>query len=605
MAYSRVIYINNRAFTNEVQDCSFTWDQNGCNDASLKIATAMFDDFRDIKLGSKVDIRYDSDSSTRWWLGMVVEMTTDLDSGLTIKAKGLRTRLSQTVPTGRFGALVPTKDPTDLTAVAETNEDATLPTATYQYRVTAVDEEGETWSATIADGQYGTTGGYEAAYCDITLGEQVNLAWKAAQGATAYRIYRTTTTFAEAVYFETSELTFSDDGNTEGTSRAFPFADSAAATARTPTIEATDVRSVARYIIETYLPTGLEYDADNVTAGADVDLDDYDLTDSSANLQDVLSALADIVGNTHWWVDEDGAVHFTELSEAVDRTYTVQLEGAVSVDETDILKNITRTVTQDSVTTVKVEGEEDFEDEDKGIGNIEWDFDTPLPLLPGSIARSDTADHRVYSVALPPTPPKITSTDRTFLDSYATLADWLADFPNLRWFWSSKDWLSDAQITRFLTGLKNRIDRILTANADPPEGWLRDDVVGSLEARGSIVRHVAGVKTALTAGQAALNWMLRLVPNPESWSIGVERITTIIRPGRGKIRIETPSGDRYDLEVQNVQYFFDEVVTADIAAGTKIYTPEEQEQDEKQVAKRVAHRRVYPNTWAPYRGGSA
>ncbi len=596
MAYTREITIDGADLSDVVDGISFGWDQKGCSSASLQITSAEFDDDFGIGQGDRVIISYTSGDP--WWTGVVSGMGWTLTSGMSIECIGTRSKLEQSIPTGRFGTLVETGQPGDATATEAVNVLATLLADTYWYAITSIDEDGESWAGTPDAGQtQGTVGGVPYSEVVVATEEEVGLAWTAAQGATAYRIYRVTSpnafTLANGcVYFETSENAFTDDGNSPGTLIDFPFSVEGDATSTTPTIAATDIRSVMRHLLDTYGDDEVSYLSSQIVDGDDEDLDDYDLTNSEATLSDVLDALMLLHGDGHWWVDEDRKIRYEDRDVSVAYTFKVY-EGAASPTDTNVVVGLTRTKNHDGVTLVKVEGEEDYEDVDNERGDFQWATDRPGTL--DNRVVSITNDHRVISIAVDKDSPKITPETRVFFDGYANLTAWLAAFPQLSWVYQAKDKLSDAFLARYFRAIN---EKIRDDEAPFDKVW---GVFDGNRGRRPWFQHVPGpgITTTAAGGQLASNFMARTVPNPEQWSMELDLVDTLIKPGRGIIRLTSPGGERFDLEVHEVSYEFGETVTASITAGDKIVKPQEEDRAIRKAQHREASRRRYKNVWYP------
>jgi hypothetical protein len=104
--------------------------------------------------------------------------------------------------------------PTGLVAVGS-GSGGTLASATYYYKVTALNGSGE------------TVGSSEASYVATGSTSSISLSWTAVPGATSYKIYRGTTTGAENHYFVSTVASFVDTGSSAGTAGAIPVSNTA------------------------------------------------------------------------------------------------------------------------------------------------------------------------------------------------------------------------------------------------------------------------------------------------------------------------------------------------------------------------------------------
>jgi len=583
MSYSRTITIGGVDYSNEVNSCNFSWvKEGGCESATLAIQAAPFDNFLGIEIGDIVRIYYEA--GVPWWWGVVADLETSLDSGLVVQCSGGKLLLGEVFPVERFGDDVDVEAPTGLTYLV-TETGGQLAAATYTYRVSSVDEDGETLcSDPVSAAVVGSTG-------------IVDLSWDKVENATGYRVYRGTAN--PYAYWETSEITFQDDGSSSGTTiAALPAADTAA----TPSVAATDVDAAVTYLLANYLArTGLS--AGSVTAGGSQDLDDYDLRDGSATLLDVLSGLADIVGDTVWGVDQNGAVYFVPLVTSVTQTYIIGLEGT----HTDLVKSASRHRTRDGVSTVRVVGEDDLEDENndaKVAANVSGSDDWPAAsttIGKGYWRHSNFG----FPQRLANTTQEVSESASFFTSAYASVSTGLATCPELiavkrvalRWNGASYDThvpFSSATLVRLLQGINQRIRkvRVLRENArgDGDNGTRRHPAI----------KYIAGVKTAALAKLASINLTLKYTLVPDRWVITVEGLTQLIRPGRDVLRITTQEGTRYDLAVQDVSYEFESAVVATITAGDAAYDEKEEQADMAKIVRTLAARTKSLGAWTPH-----
>ena len=608
MAYSRYIYINGRRYDTVIDTCTFSWDDKvGCVDGSLHIPSARFDNFMNIDIGDIVDIRYSAAVSTRWWLGTVAELSTSLTGGLTVSLIGMHSFLSEVRPTGRFGSDVTTDTPANESSAVDTGA-GTLAAGAYDYRIASLDDDGETFATALVEETL--TGSTNA----------VTLTWDTATGANGYRVYRKIDA-GSWVYFDVSELTFVDDGTATGTaSAAGPLIDGVdTETSTTPTIAATDVESVVNYLLNTFLPP--ELSKGTVNTGSAETLDDYDLTNSTATLKEVLFALAEIVGDVVTGVDEDGAVFFVAEATGVpgNNIFTVgEASGLGSV------MNVVRRKSRDGVSFVKVEGEEDLEDPDQTDGEVTFltasdefaDWETLNPN------KKWYEDHRRFGLninarngiaiwgsidALPVISPETIEFFKVgaSMVTVASIENYFYLCPYLWWMYNqiSNGKLSNPWIARVLGVINSRIQQVKDSRSDTNPDY--DGAVTSIRSisfeRGKIVtKEVPGVVTSTLAGQAAANMMLEFTPNPSVWTISLVNVTALLEPGREKVKIRSIGGPWYTLPFRSVSYSFEDVAYATITAGDREYDEASENEDQKKAVQSLSNRRENAVIWRPY-----
>lgn len=610
MSYERYIYIGGYNYARMIESCSFSWDsRGGCSTASMSIPKAAFDQFFRIDIDDIVDIRFGSSSSTRWWQGIVTELTTTLDGGLSISATGLNIWLDEAYPTGRFGLLVETEPPTELDSEVD-SDGGSLAAGTYTYTVTSIDAAGETLPC---------TGVPETVTGDANA---VTLTWTAAQGATGYRVYRNNT-----VYWDVSDTTFTDDGNSDGVSGSAPVT----ATSTVPTIADTKVSDVVEYLLDTFLPSGLT--KGDVTAGTETDLDDYDLTGSTASLKSVLYALADIVGDTLVIVDEDAKVHFVPRSTDIEYRHKFgDARGywlSVSSRDANFIQSASRTITRDGISTVKVDGEETFEDEDQNTGDSTDPREEFQDRLKFTLADTYNISGKYYedarfhdmsiyidrgieiwgSLGAVPLVSPATSDffltggvrkDIPDLENYFYLCPFLYRIWRMYEFtWS---YPPTSMLTKWLTEINRRIKQIKIDRALVVDGYDGPSTAKACTRMrpNVLVKTLPGVKTERTAALAAANLMLKYVPNPERWSIVMINNTTLMKPGLGMYRLTTKTGTKYDLNINSVNYSFDENVVATLELGDEDYTVEAEQAEQSRVVKRASARKARVGIWRPH-----
>lgn len=585
-AYIRKIVVGNQTLTTIIDGCSFTWGMNGCENCTLTIGSADFDDFMDVEIGDDIQIYYSS--TERFWRGIVVELSSNFD-GLTIQGVGTKTYLAEAFPSGRFGNAFALGEPTNGAATVGASGDAAnaLADGTYSFMITAVDEEGgESWT-----GSWGTGGsdGFGRTYGSATvddpddLGKKVTVTWTAAANAVGYRVYWVFNTYSFTLsqgcqVIDVGSTTFTLYGNTTGEPADLPFDNEADVTGVAPTIADADLESIINYLLDNHLP-------DTITKGAvdledlNEDIDDFDLRQGSDDLQKILDALVDLAGECQWYVDEDNQIHFTKL--ATDYSYTFVVKSSdLTINEVDVPVDISRSRTRDGVTQVKIEGAEQLADENVGQGTLSWSREIVTGYWWNEI--TSTGGYSAHSTSIPAGATTIVPT-RAFIDGYATLADWLAVFPNQRWVYIAKDSLSDSQLTTYLTRLRD-VGQAQTYTTNGPRPRM-------------VTKKMPGIRTALAAGIVGNNFLLKYVPNPETWAISLERITRVYRPGTIMVRVKSNRGKYYKVRVKGASYSFDSTPNVIIDAGDLVYDPYVEQADILEVVRALSMRKSYPTVW--------
>jgi hypothetical protein len=617
--YARKIEIGDRNFTSKVNTCSFNWDRlGGCKNASLTIEEAAFDDFMDIDIGDKVEIMYGTSSASRWWIGAVAELETSLPTGLSVQCIGLFVLMEDIKVIGRFGSEVETKAVLGLASSVD-DSSGELTAATYKYQVTTTDGKGETLVGLVEEA------GDD--YVEDTVTGSTNtitISWDAAQGAQGYRVYRTADAESTWVYFDVSDLSFEDDGTTTGTETDGP---PDTATSWVPTIEDFDVDDVVKYLLTNFLPSDLSYEAADITSGATVELDDYDLMNGDATLLDVISTLADIAGDTAWGVDEDGKVYFKPGDDDYTTGHTLKV-GKEATGFATYVKGASRRKTRDGVSNVKIEGEPALDDGSVNAGetltiNFAELFGNDLPIenddyvnifygpvtsgLPGgttgggviNVFFNSEAGLNIYgtAAAIPLFDPATVDYFKTG-GELKTEEDMEDDFflaPCLYdvWILLHKDKLHiDVLATRVLRQVNLQIDAFKRKNSSRFDGSFRGR---------EILRYSPGIKTADLATMAAMSSLERWGTAPDTWNISLDEVTELLIPGQGGIRLYTQGGKRYDLAVQSVSYTFGESTHASISAGDREYTPEEELKDVSKAVAKISRHKPLHQKWIPYR----
>lgn len=587
MSYERRILIGDIDYSHRIDTATFSWVRDGgCDTATLHVADIPFDLFDEIGINDIVEIRYGTAASTCWWYGLVHDLETQLPFGLTILCVGAKLKLGEIYPLGRYGTDVDVITPTGLTyLVYETAGE--LAAGSYTYRVSAIDDEGETLaSSTVLATVVGSTG-------------RVALSWAAVKGASGYRVYRGTAN--PFTYWQTSEIIFEDDGTSAGTSIAtVPASDTATA----PTISSAFVDDALTDLLTTYLPEDLSIG--DITAGDEFELDDYDLGDGSGTLLDVLGALSDIVGDVVWGVDENGEVYF--VPEAVDYTKAYPITTGERLTA-DVITAATRRRSRDGVTAVRVVGEDDLSDglrEAEIATTIDPADDWPDA---GSIAGKGyvrTLNYRFGSKIGSDT--GLLTEDNTQLTAaYASVSTQVALVPELAALkrvalkydsdtgaYVAKAPYTDAIIAKQIARINDRIRQVKSLRGKSRA------VFENMERRRQVLRYLPGVKTPGLARIAASNFTNKYAPVADRWSVTIMGLTELIKPGIDMLRITTPFGESYDLAVQSANYQFDDVVICSLELGIPELDPDDEAAEEAKVVRRTASKEANRNTYFPY-----
>lgn len=614
VTYARYIYIGGRRFDTRIKTCSFSYDDTiGCNTCSLTIPTSVFDDFLGIEYGDKIDIRYGSAKSSRWWLGTVTSLRTDLTGGITIQGAGMYTFLDAVRPHGRFGYLVETQAPDNVTA-SGASTGGTIPAGTYDYKVSSVDALGE------------TTADHSATVVLTGATSSVSVSWDAAQGAKGYRLYRKKSTDVNWVYWTVSETTFIDTNGTTGTTTA---GSPVTSTATSPTIAAVDVDSVVDHLLDTFLPEELTKGTVS-SAGANVDLDDYDLEETSGTLREVLQTLAKIAGDVICYVDAQGAVHFVDRGNPDEDTIPNAHKFTVGRSGGDLIGSVSsasREQTADGLSQQLVTGEDALHDPDQNEGDFEDDSaeediitdDGTIKVNPkylrlgymfmtvGSTRTVQDIWGDVKSIPFisPVTKYFFLNSDNTRRDvtTDTELRKMLQTFPGLyKMYRGSRQTahLNDEMITAVLDFFNRIIARITGNRYDSPVDY---DDTGARQPAASMPRfgidYLPGVKTQRLATTAAMNALQKKPLLSDKFSIGISDVTQLVIPGVDIIQFTTRRGVTYKLRVTSADYSLTDERHVTLNCGDEPYRPdEEHERLVKQVA-RLSERSHSVGIWRP------
>jgi len=610
--YNRKIYINGRQYQTKITSCNFAWnDDVGCVDASLEIPAAAFDDFLDMEYGDKVDIRYGSAKSTRWWGGTISEITSGIGKGLSIHCNGFYTLLDEIRPTGRFGYLVTTATPANLVA-SDSSTGGTIPAGTYDYKVTSVDAKGET-AASSAD-QVILTGSTSS----------VEVSWDAAQGATGYRLYRKKSTDSDWVYWTVSETTFTDTNGTTGTTISAP---PSATTATEATIADNDIESVVNYLLDTFLTDDLS--KGTVDVGGDVDLDDYDLTNSSGSLREVLQTLAKIAGDAMSYVDEYGAVHFTLRGDPETDSVPNKHKFVVGKSGGELIgsvANAARKKTKDGSPTVIVEGEDALSDEDQADadlaaddisdiddGTIHVNLQDYLIAKRWVLGANPIAAKQLYG-NVQDVPFLSPVSKNFFLEndnvtrksiSSGDLKKYMQIFPALWKLYRGYQWPANATenftiavivyCNRQLAKMKGiRYDVEVTY--DDTDTDIR---LASTSRLRPLEVYAPGVKTWRTSMMVAGRETIQKPAMIDSWSIDIESVTQVVRPGLDIIQFTSRKGSTYKLRVSSASYSFDDDPSVTLQCGDKETNPDQENEMLKKKVTKIGERNAFKGVWRP------
>ena len=469
----------------------------------------------------------------------------------------------------------------------------------------AYGEEYEVWEVgystyrLLENGKKGTSVGITSADKKITV------TWVAGTNATGYRVYlnKLVTTPVDADFtsaggmlrFDVVGTSWVYDGSQSGDAEDFPFNVAADATALTATIANTEIEDIVDYFFDNILPSDISKGTVDIGAlNEDVEFMDY--RESGDSLDEVLDGLVALAGDVHWWVDEDNAIHFTELDATILTTFTLGKVTGDLQEDSDVLATLSRTESADGISHVKVEGEVEFEGgEDNCRKGVTWANGTKI-LVVGGGRNPRTGDPRFHSVA-PLETGTVTipiNSTKTFITDYANLAAWLADFPNQEWIYTvtTQATASDAFIARYLNKLA---ERTFLQTGDT---FTRTKII---KARIGSLR-VPGATSVTDAGKAAANWLLRRSVNPVVWNLGIEVMATLYKPGEGLIRIVTDQAVQYDLEIRKITYTFGESVFAIFQCGDDEIPPEKEDRNDRRAFKRLTHSKRIPHSWQTFNG---
>lgn len=610
--YVRKIFINDVEFTDSVNALSFSWTPQGCDKATLDIASAAFDETFGIDQEQDVDLRYGSSTDDRWWRGIVDELETSIDGGLTIQCTGTKTFLSEVFPTGRFGTDVATTEPLDILLTEGTADTGAsgAPETEHVILVTAIDAEGETHAGERADGQAGGQVTEPAQYATITpsaANKKITVSWtESTNGATGYNVYINPASDGPVgpqellsangmIVFSVVGTSFVIDGSKTGEGKDFPFPQAFDdATAIVPTIDDTEIEDVVGYLFDTFLP-------DEITKGTvdigtlNVNLDYFDLQESSADFQKVLDSLVAIAGDVQWYVDEDNTIHFKEKSTTIlsNGKFVIKDVGAVLSTTSNSLVGASKRQTRDGITHVKVVGTEILEqgkDASSTDLGVTWDSTT----VPTTITRSwmtATKDPRVISLAQQAGTSIPSTANLTWMNTFGSLQTWLDAFPNQRALWLTRTELdAEGRLTNMLASMRiyslRRGGNVLRAFSRPRV----------------VTRQFAGTRTVRTALVAVMNWVTRKSPNPIRWTLIVESLDSdmLFIPGQGNVRLTTQQGTRYEIPIQSISYEFDENARMILTCGDEEYDSVEEFDDMRDAVLSSSFRRNSPTKWGEF-----
>lgn len=587
-------------FTTIADKCSFSWtDCGGCDKCSIGIGIADFDATYGIQQGDSIIIAYGDDlqggNSTRMWSGIVMEIETTLTNGLSIVGAGSRVLLLESMPTGLFGEDVKTTSPTSISATSSAvAEDVTGIQRTLALRILfrSIDAEGTTnyQDATVSAASplgynVGTPYRLDIPALTIPAGRKLDLSWVCGNGALGTEIeliFDPGGGSERHEFYDAVGDTISIDGifsPTEGTTFA------AAHTALEPTIANYAIEDVVNHMLDVFMPPRLGKGIVDI-GSRNVNVDFLDYRNSSADLSAILSALRDIAGtDVQWYVDQYNLVHFVQYSTTSAKTFT-PLQTGITVQSTDrnLLIGLTKRQSRDGVTLVKVEGEKALEDGTLGVTDADWNVSKSVPALDdfpivGGGTPHDSSiigfvqDQRFFSTAQSKrrSPVIPVGADKSFVDGFATLSDWLAMFPNQPFIYIKKETLPPSLITDWMDKLRSKM--INTNNPFSPV-----DGEQFVTNRPRIFPLPApGVSTIKTAGILAHNFMLKRNPNPVAWSATITAMDTLYIPGQDRVTIINQAGYSYALDIRGIEYTMGDVLTASLTLGDIIVGPKEED----------------------------
>lgn len=608
--YERIIKIGGVDFSAVANTCDFTWNRDvGCETATISIQSAQFDDLLGIKTGDAVSIEFSSGVS--WWQGIVVNVATNLVTGLTIDCAGIvSTLLAETPVRERFGSEVIVPYVTSLAATVVTDA-GNLGAGYHKYFVTAFDSQGERASSngTTLYPESGATPipSYDniKIEANVTFSgantRAVQLTWAADSRVTKWRVYKQlsatqqtqlkgagnasacvavspTTSGVIVRYKDVTEAEFIDDGSFDWQSAptaTLPIYD----TCKQPSIvsETGDytggqgkhsARSAARYLVATHFPT--RYEASLITAGADTPLLNIDFAAEDSNLAEALQTLADFVGGVVWGVNEDGKVFFVDRTDSSAEGVVVKEfvlgaarnEGSIhdpTDTQTDVLLNCTRKVTRDGATTINAIPSEKLKAKGSAQNLLAAASKTNDKFATANASDDITNTANACRLYLPEWVPDIpdgVSAD-AFFSTYANADEFEADYPGMNWLWrlhesGAGDW--DDWLTAFIQKLRADVSATTAVSR------------GGVRRKGTCIAPV-GLAHPKELLRAVSNIAAEHTPVIGQWSIVLTNGATLFKPGQGLIAITSLQNVKYVMALQAVRVNFTDSVDIELTCG--------------------------------------
>lgn len=613
-AYTRKIVLGGKDFTKLVNNCSFSWSRNiGCDNASLAIQAANFDDMLSLKAGDTVSIEFSD--SVPWWTGIIIDLSTNLTNGLSIECAGIaRTIFSETLVHDAFGLHVMPSYVTTLAATV-TETPGNLGMGFHKYYVTTFDGTGERASSD------GITAYPEALAVPVpdydlikveaevtfagTSTRTVHLTWDDDDRATKWRIYKQITTAQSSAfkgqgaatallaytpthagttlhYMDVTTPEFTDDGSIDWNtlpSASLPQYDTcrmnAIAAETSPYAGGQGIfsaRSAVRYLVNTYYASG--YDETLLTSGMDTPLFDLDFSTEDTTLADALQTICDFVGGVMWGVRQDNKVFFTDrvdsseagtilkefiITTPVTPTDVLPVDTDVTDPLLDVLVNCTRQLTRDGATTLHTASS--MASQAKAAAHVIRAARGRLTAdVLGTTSTENTTNRstecRIYLPVGATEIPAITSAAE-FFAAYPTAADFEVAFPGMNWLYRMKDF-GGGDWAAWLLQLLLRMRNEFHGTTAPG--------VGGVRRKGALLSPY-GMRHPYEVLRLAANVATEHTPVVGKWTVNLTQGGTLFTPGSGLIAVTSQQNVRYVMAIQSVAYTFDDSVEVELTCG--------------------------------------
>ena len=591
--YDHSVTIGGRTFTELATEITSKRElMGGCTEASMLIPDAPFDDFLGIEIEDVVIIKWDSTSP--WWRGIVVDLDTSSsgsgDGGLRISCSGIaRTLLAEVDPVGLFGSTIGLAAPAAVTS-AEVSGTGTIGEGLHEYYVFCGDSKGfffvdsgvsvaktTTTIATVGDSDPAAQSPeyIVAAHIAVTI---TNV-----EKATRYRVYKAF--YADMIgaavglghdvgtggsptiyhYVDVSNNAFIDDGQLDWESENSVAILPTTPTSILATISDYDVQSVVKHLVDTHYNAG--YAAAKITAGDTTNIEELNLNEDDAMLDEILDTLAGLIGDTFWGVDAEGEVYFKprviatgSLSSKIVKTFTegAQLDLATmhTDDITDVLTTVSRSATRDGATEVQIVPTGKTRAELLARRNLELAKGNATALtrwntaIDRSAPKNDPLRKRMNITSSTP----IETDPTTFFSSFASATALEATYPGLGWLYRQRTELGDTKVQEILETIR---DKMQPTTARPFNGPRRRGVNIPLR----------GLRGERDLTLHAVNTMRKMQAATGRWAINAVRVAIEFKPGEHLVAIRTLKGTRYVMEVQEVTVTFGDDCVVSISCG--------------------------------------